>query len=175
MRIPHSFGFTLLELMIVVAIVAVLAGIAYPSYQDSIRKARRADAKAALLEAAGRQERFYTENNQYTNVLIAAAGCATTPDTIKAATDCGLRYPTNPNPPLAPDSYYSLTLNAPLNAVDRRSAYTLTATPVTGKSQEKDISCQAFTLNNLGVKCIKNGSLCSNGNADAQSAVRQCW
>ncbi len=175
MRISHSSGFTLIELMIVVVIVAILAGIAYPSYQDSIRKARRADAKSALLEAASRQERFYTENNQYTNVLIAVAGCVTTPDKIEAAADCGLRYPTNPNPPLAPDGYYSLTLNAPLNAANRRGVYTITATPVTGKSQEKDNTCQAFTLDNLGVKCIKNGSLCSNGNTAAQSAVRQCW
>ena len=50
-------GFTLVELMIVVAIVAILAAIGYPSYQNSVQKSRRADGRAALQEAAARQER----------------------------------------------------------------------------------------------------------------------
>jgi type IV pilus assembly protein PilE len=59
-------GFTLIELIIVIVIVGILASIALPSYQDSVRKARRSDAKAALLENANFMERFYTENNTYT-------------------------------------------------------------------------------------------------------------
>jgi len=58
-------GFTLLELMIVVAIVAILAAIAYPSYQDSVRKARRGDAQAGLVELANFLERRFTESNEY--------------------------------------------------------------------------------------------------------------
>ncbi len=61
----RNLGFTLVEIMIVVAIVAILAAIAYPAYQDSLRKARRADAKAALLEDAQWLERNYTETNRY--------------------------------------------------------------------------------------------------------------
>lgn len=61
----RSKGFTLIELMIVVAIVAILAAIAYPSYQEHVRKGRRADAKAALMENAQFMERFYTENFDY--------------------------------------------------------------------------------------------------------------
>ena len=59
-------GFTLIELMIVVAVIAILAAIAYPSYQDSVRKSRRADAKAVVLNAAQILERCYTQNNVYT-------------------------------------------------------------------------------------------------------------
>ncbi len=58
---------TLIELMIVVFVVALLAAVALPAYQGSVRKARRAEAKAALTTCAQRLERYYTENNSYTN------------------------------------------------------------------------------------------------------------
>jgi type IV pilus assembly protein PilE len=58
-------GFRLIELMIAVAIVGVLAAIAYPSYQDHVRKARRADARASLAELAQFMERWYTSNGRY--------------------------------------------------------------------------------------------------------------
>ena len=58
-------GFSLIELMIVVAIVAILGSIAYPSYLNQVTQARRTDAQAVLMEAAQFMERFYTENNRY--------------------------------------------------------------------------------------------------------------
>ncbi len=58
-------GFTLIELMIVVAVVAVLAAIAYPSFQDALRKSRRGQAKADLVEYVAAAERFRTVNNTY--------------------------------------------------------------------------------------------------------------
>ena len=57
----NTKGFTLIELMIAVAIVGILAGIAYPSYQDSVRKSRRADAQGALLGFANAMERYFTQ------------------------------------------------------------------------------------------------------------------
>ena len=65
-------GFTLMELMIVVAIVGILAGVAYPAYLESGRRAKRSDGRGALLDAATRLERFYSDNNQYTNDWGAA-------------------------------------------------------------------------------------------------------
>lgn len=64
-------GFTLIELMIVVAIIGILAAIAYPSYQNSVEKSRRTDAKSALSGLAGAMERHYTTNSTYEG---AAAG-----------------------------------------------------------------------------------------------------
>ena len=58
-------GFTMLELMIVVAVVAILTAIALPSYQQMLRKGNRADAKAVLMETAQFMERFFTTHNTY--------------------------------------------------------------------------------------------------------------
>ena len=60
-----SMGFTLIELMITVAIIGVLGAIAYPSYQDSVRKSRRAEGRSAMMEVLQQQERYMTQNNTY--------------------------------------------------------------------------------------------------------------
>ena len=62
-------GFTLIELMITVAVIAILAAIAFPSYQDSLRKSRRTDAKNALTQAMANMERYYTEKNTYVTTI----------------------------------------------------------------------------------------------------------
>ena len=61
-------GFTLIEVMIAVAIVGILVAVAFPAYNQSVRKSRRSDAKAALLDLAQREERYFSTTNQYTDV-----------------------------------------------------------------------------------------------------------
>ena len=118
-RCKRSKGFTLIELMIVIAVIGILAAVAYPSYLDSIRKSRRADAMDALLALQNSQEKHRANNTTYgaaADIGIAADG--STPST---------------------DGYYTLAV-ASVSAV----AYTLTAT-ATG-AQASDTHCTAMTL-----------------------------
>lgn len=76
MRGRHA-GFTLIELMIVVAIVAVLVAIAYPSYREQVIKTRRAEGRAALADVAQRMERCFTRFSAYDNAACAGTAAAT--------------------------------------------------------------------------------------------------
>lgn len=122
-------GFTLIEVMIVVAIVAILAAIAYPSYIEHVKRAHRADAKTALLENAQFLERNFTESNVYNKT--SANADITLPQTQSPASGTAIY------------TVSATTLSA--------TAYRLTATPVVGGSMDGD-SCGNFTLSNLGVK-----------------------
>src|SRR2546430_1240950 len=64
-RIKKSVGFTLIELMITVVVIAILAAIAYPSYQDHLRKGRRASAQAFMVDAANRQQQYLLDARNY--------------------------------------------------------------------------------------------------------------
>lgn len=119
-------GFTLIELMIVVAIIGVLAAIAYPNYQQHMQKSRRSDAQVALVQMAAAQERWYLQNNTYTNVL-ANVGCT---DLAGICTE---------------NRWYTLSI-----PVANASTFTLTATPVAGGAQANDLDCTTITLNSAG-------------------------
>jgi type IV pilus assembly protein PilE len=67
---PRSRGFTLIELMITVSIVGILAVVAYPAYQDSVRKGKRAEGRTALLDFLQQQERFLSQTGTYSDPVI---------------------------------------------------------------------------------------------------------
>lgn len=123
-------GFTLIEVMIVVAILAAIAAIALPSYQESIRKSRRADAKSALMAASQAMEKYFTERQTYVNATLGSN-----------ATDV---YPTT-----SPDGFYTLSFSVASTA----SAFSLQAAPTAGKSQTND-KCGTFRINQLGAKSV---------------------
>ncbi len=71
---PHVRGFTLIELMIVIAVIAVLAAVGYPSYRDHIAKGQRSQGQQLLSEIATRQEQFLLDRRQYATAFGAGAG-----------------------------------------------------------------------------------------------------
>src|SRR5882672_6473627 len=128
-------GFSLIELMVAVAIVALLTGIAVASYTFQIAKSRRADAKSALLDLAARQERFFTTNNTYTNVA-ANLGYAALPASIPGGT--------------APATY-TLTITA-------ATAATFSAQAARSGAQATD-NCGDYTIDDRGVQANVNNTL----------------
>lgn len=127
-------GFTLIELMVTVAIVGILAGIAYPSYQNSVMKSRRADAKGVLLVLANAMERHFTETNSY----AGAAGTTATP------ADTGT--PRIYSIPAETASFYTVTISAA-----NVSSYTLSAAPAGVQAADE---CGTLTLTHTGVKGV---------------------
>ena len=77
MTMNKNTGFTLIELMIVVAIIGIISAIAYPSYDGYMKKSRRSDAKVGLTAMADKQERFYLQNNTYTTNAANVGGTGT--------------------------------------------------------------------------------------------------
>lgn len=123
-----TLGFTLIELMMVVAVISILAAIAFPSYQNYVDRAKRTDGKNILMEMASRQERYYFDNNSYT----------TDPTELGYSSD----------PATSPEGHYTVSIsNQPTG--DIATGYTLTATPAAPFS---DPDCGNLTLNSRGVK-----------------------
>ncbi len=123
-RRPHTErGFTLIELMIVVAVVAILAAIAYPSYNEQVRKSRRGQAKADIAEVTQLAERFHTVNNTYS----------------------GFTLPFTRSPRDGGSSHYTISF------IGTQSTFTVTATPSTATGQNRD-KCGTLSINQAGVK-----------------------
>jgi len=124
-------GFTLIELMITVAVVAILAALAYPSYQNQIRKSARATAQADMMELAQWMERRFTTNNCYHRT---DNNCAAAPDVVlpfvQSPRTGGARYALNLTP--APTA----------------NTFVIQAVP---QAPQMNDNCGTLTLNQLGV------------------------
>jgi type IV pilus assembly protein PilE len=118
-------GFTLIELMIAVAIVGILAAIAYPSYQGQIRKSNRAAAQAVMMDVANKQQFFLSSQRQYASTLSALAV----------------------TPPNDVTRWYDITVAADNAATP--PTFAITATPKAGTAQAADGD---LTLNSAGTK-----------------------
>ncbi len=143
-------GFTLIELMIVVVIVAILSVVAIPAYQESVAKAKRADAQGALYGLAGAMERFYTENNTYCGSDDGGAvGTCVDGDTPGIFAD---QVPVDGG---AKNYDLEITTTA-------ANTYTISATRAGSMAGDK---CGDFTLTNTNVQGISNNT----------AALADCW
>jgi type IV pilus assembly protein PilE len=123
-------GFTLIEAMIVVAILGIIVAFGYPSYRDQVMKSRRAEGMGELLELADRLERYYSDKGTYDGV--------TADDIFHSTTSKG---------------YYTLAI---VPSETDNMQFAVTATPKNG--QEKD-KCNIFKLTSQGVKSVIKASL----------------
>ncbi|MES9962451.1 MAG: type IV pilin protein [Candidatus Sedimenticola sp. 20ELBAFRAG] len=142
----NSRGFTLIELMIVVAIIAILAGIGYPLYTEYVLKARRADAKAVLLEASQHMERFYTENLTYVGASLSDRNGDGNPDDDRLDAAPKGEDPANNN------HFYDVAIVGPT-----ATTYTLTATP---RGNQVNDDCGTMTVDNTGATTPVNPDHC---------------
>ena len=153
--LPHRLqsGFTLIELMIAVAVLAILLAVALPSYEDSMRKSRRTDAYTSLNTVQQAQERWRSNNPEY-NGLLTEAATATPPGLGLAATTA--------------NSHYAVSLEN-VGA----TGYTAVATAISTSSQAKDGACARLRVRINGGN-IFYGAATLTGAFDEASSNR-CW
>jgi len=154
-------GFTLIEMMITVAIVAILAAIALPSYKEYIARGRRAEAQTILLASQQWMERFYSENYSYEkNSAGSDVSCRS------STNNCpfDLRFTTSP-PPGQGTALYDITVAA------TQSAYTITAKRKAGASMGAD-RCGDMTVDHLGRRSIVDKTYTA---ASLAAAITDCW
>lgn len=126
-------GFTLVELMVTMLVAAILLSIAIPTYTSQQQHARRTDARSAALDMSGREERYFSVTNTYS----------------QTPTDLGYTGAF----PLNVGNYYQINVTATAPTVGPPAtpwAYLITVTPATGSSQVKDTTCASFTVNQIG-------------------------
>lgn len=132
---PGQSGFTLIELMIVVVVVAILAAIAFPQYRDYVVRSNRAVAKSLLVQVADRQEQFFTDRKAYATDMTALG--------YPGATTIFVGRDGNPTATDPGDALYAIALSG-VSA----TGYTLTATP--RNTQADDTKCTAMAINQAG-------------------------
>lgn len=128
-NVSNNSGFTMIELMVVLAIMAILTMVAYPSYQESMRKSRRSDAIVAALAIQVAQEKFRSSCTVYASTIAAANNCNT--PTVGVYSIPGLTT--------SPEGHYTMSLSGATG-----NAYVITA--AAQGAQANDTGCTSMTI-----------------------------
>ncbi|CAA6811359.1 MAG: Pilus assembly protein PilE [uncultured Thiotrichaceae bacterium] len=149
-------GFTLIEIMIVVAIIGIISAVAYPSYLAQVQQSRRSDAQVGLQQLAQRQEAYFSRSYSYASTLEQLGyGNVTSID--------------------SPEGMYlhSISATSPSacdgTATASCTSFTVSAVPKAGNSQASDNDCATFTLDNVGRKSAENNDSTPAGTTEI------CW
>lgn len=159
----NAQGFSLMELMMAVAILGIISSIAIPSYTQYVLKAKRTEAKTEVLRIAQLQESYYVQNLSYAK---DAKGLGFSD--VSVATETGL-YDVK-TLPLTSAGVADTTCDG--TNVKPCAAYVIEASPASGSQQSNDSGCQAFRLSSTGLKQAKSSSDTGWTNHDTSSA---CW
>lgn len=169
-------GFTLMELMVVVAVISILASIAYPSYTSAVLKGKRAQAKAALAELLQQQERFMTQKNCYMAFTTdtAGTGAATAAPTCGFTAGAAVPFKTFSGDNLADSAYLLMADACPTSSTATSPVMsTQECIRVIAKPIGNDPAVGALRMTSTGTKdCTAPGS---NADALAMSSSKLCW
>jgi len=144
----RSRGFSLIELMAVVAIVAIATTVAVSSYQNQTRQGRRTDAKTALLDLASREEKYFSLNNTYT-ASPASLGYQAVTSTVKFPQTVGSGYY---QIFACPGTTIDTACNAAVPITTTGSTFVIAAIPVSSTPQAKDTTCSYLAIDNTGTE-----------------------
>lgn len=158
-------GFTLIELMITVAVIGILAAIALPTYNEQIAKGRRSGAKSVLLVANQYMERFYTENYRYDQ-----DSATPTPNKVTDASQFPARFNTSPTAGEGTPMYdISVVVTSGV-----RDMYIVRAVRRAEGGMAND-KCGDFTIDQLGRRSLVDGTYNATLFSTKVEAIRECW
>src|ERR1700730_15335064 len=147
-RSSRPGGFSLIELMVVVAIATILFAVAVPSYLTYVRQSRRTEARSAVLDLAGREERFFSTNGATYSVTPAQLGYAALPAVIGSG-------------------YYQLAGCSPACDPSAVPAPSYPVTAANAGGQTRDRQCSSFSVDSSGRQ--------SAADSTGADATQYCW